>query len=170
MSIGENASSHRKGTTVMELDWYITGLVDGEGCFMVSFNLRSGLNTGIEVRPSFSVSQNKRNLEVIKTLQKFFNCGGIRFDKHDQTYKFEVRSIDDLMKKVIPHFEKFPLKTTKSADFRIFQEICQAVNKNFHRSNKYLPDIIKKAYGMNASGRGKYTQDFLLKRLNEMKR
>ncbi|MBU1956035.1 MAG: LAGLIDADG family homing endonuclease, partial [Candidatus Margulisbacteria bacterium] len=56
----------------MKNPWYITGLCDGEGCFSVSFNLRSKLKTGIEVRPSFSVSLNKRDLEIIQDLEKYF--------------------------------------------------------------------------------------------------
>jgi hypothetical protein len=35
--------------------WYVTGLVDGEGCFSVSFTLRKRLKIGIETRPSFSI-------------------------------------------------------------------------------------------------------------------
>jgi hypothetical protein len=29
--------------------WYITGLVEGEGCFSVSFNLRDSLKVGIRI-------------------------------------------------------------------------------------------------------------------------
>jgi hypothetical protein len=44
--------------------WYITGLVEGEGCFSVSFNLRDSLKVGIETRVSFSVSLNKRDFRA----------------------------------------------------------------------------------------------------------
>jgi hypothetical protein len=154
----------------MEFAWYISGFIDGEGCFSVSFNLRSKLKTGIEVRPSFSVSQNKRSLRLIEQLQKYFHCGGIRFDKYDQTYKYEVRSIHDLIKKIIPHFEKYPLKTSKAGDFECFREICQKIYENQHLSFQYLPGIIEKAYQMNDAGKRKYTQAFLLKRLCKMKK
>ena len=149
----------------MELAWYITGFIDGEGCFSVSFNLRSRLDVGIEVRPSFSVSQNKRNLSIIKLIKEYFDCGGIRFDKHDQTYKYEVRSIEDIIKRVITHFDKYPLKTSKHNDYCCFREICVEVSRNHHLSPHYLPEIIEKAYKMNESGKRKYTKDFLLKQL-----
>lgn len=150
---------------VMEIAWYITGFIDGEGCFSVSFNLRRKLSVGIEVRPSFSVSQNKRNLEVLKLVRQYFGCGGIRFDRHDQTYKYEVRSVKDLVTKIIPHFERYPLKTSKTDDFLYFKEICNLVYQNRHLSPKYLPEIIEKAYKMNESGKRRYTKDFLLKQL-----
>ena len=149
----------------MEFSWYLTGFVDGEGCFSVSFNLRSRLSTGIEVRPSFSISQNKRNLDLIKQISDYFGCGGVRFDNKDQTYKYEVRSIDDLIKKIVPHFERYPLKTSKHKDFLIFKDICRLVHSSHHLSPKTLPVILEKAYQMNESGKRKYTKEFLLKQL-----
>ena len=152
----------------MEFAWYITGFVDGEGCFSVSFNLRSRLSVGIEARPSFSVSQNKRNFEILEIFKEYFGCGAIRFDNSDQTFKYEVRSIEDIIKRVIPHFEKYPLKTSKLNDFNLFKDICDQVSKNHHLSKDYLPEIINQAYKMNVSGTRKYTKDFLLKQLSKM--
>ena len=40
------------------LSAYISGYVDGEGCFTVSIAPRAKLLAGWEVRPSLSVSQN----------------------------------------------------------------------------------------------------------------
>ena len=108
----------------MDFASYITGFVDGEGTFSVSFNYRAKLNTNVEVRPSFSISQHKRNLEILKRIRDYFGVGSIRFSKRDQNYKYEVRSLNDLLKKVIPHFEEFPLRTTKQKDFKLFREIC----------------------------------------------
>ena len=90
--------------------WYLTGFVEGEGCFSISFSLRKKLKVKIETRPSFSISLNKKDLELIKKIREYFDCGGIRYSKTDNTYKYEVRSVIDLWKKIIPHFEKFPLK------------------------------------------------------------
>ena len=54
---------------------YITGYVDGEGCFTVTFNRRSKMKIGWELRPSFSVSQNEDRREVIDLIQTYFGCG-----------------------------------------------------------------------------------------------
>jgi hypothetical protein len=82
-----------------ELDgWYVTGLCEGEGCFHVSFTLRKRLKVGIETRPSFSLSLNQRDLHLLQSVQKYFGCGGIRYSRADRTYKYEVRSIRDLMR------------------------------------------------------------------------
>ena len=146
----------------MDIKPYITGLAEGEGCFCVSFNLRSKLNTGIEVRPSFSISQNQRNIKLLQLVYNYFHCGSIRYSKKDRTYKFEVRRIDDLVRIVIPHFEKYPLCGIKQNDFRNFVEICKMMKANLHRNQTQLERIIDIAYKIN-NGKRKYQKEKLLK-------
>lgn len=148
---------------------YVSGLVDGEGSFSVSFNFRKKLSTGIETRPSFSISLNEKDLNLIKGLKEFFKCGGIRYSRRDRTYKFEVRSIQDLMKKIIPHFKKHPLRGKKGSDFETFSKICALVHANLHLNKHYLRTIIELAYTMNTSGKRKYKKEELLKVLSEVK-
>ena len=52
------------------LSAYISGYADGEGCFSVSIAPRATLAVGWEVRPSFSVSQNRDRAEVLYALQR----------------------------------------------------------------------------------------------------
>ena len=147
----------------MEFTSYLTGFVDGEGTSSVSFNYRSKLKTNIEVRPSVSVSQHKRNLKVLREIREYFGVGGIRFSKRDQNYKYEVRSIKDLVTKIIPHFEKFPLRTNKQKDFELFVDICKMISANYHLNSLYLAQIIDKAYKMNESGKRRYKKRKLLR-------
>jgi hypothetical protein len=53
------------------LSAYISGYVDGEGCFTVSISPRAKLVAGWEVRPSFSVSQNGDRAEVIHAIAAY---------------------------------------------------------------------------------------------------
>ena len=149
----------------MDKNSFISGFVEGEGCFCVSFSRRAKLNTGIEVRPSFSISQNKRNLPLIQDVHKVFNCGSIRFSRNDQTYKFEVRSIKDLIKIVIPFFEKSPLLGAKKEDFNNFKQVCEMVYQNLHRNKDKLKELIDLAYKINCSGKRKYNKNDLLKHI-----
>lgn len=147
----------------MEFASYITGFTDGEGTFSVSFSRRSKLKTGIEVRPSFSISQHKRSKAILIQIQEYFGCGGIRFSAKDQNYKYEVRSIQNLIKNIIPHFEKYPLLTNKKQDFEAFRKICLLVHANKHRNSESLREIIENAYTMNVCGKRKYLKKELLK-------
>lgn len=146
-----------------ELVWYITGFVDGEGCFSISFNRREKMKSGIEVRPSFSIGQNKKSLSILKDIQNYFECGAIRFSKIDQTYKYEVRSVGDIKEHIIPHFEKYPLQTAKLHDFQNFVWICNQISALRHLNNVFLREIIEKAYDMNESGKRKYSKQELLR-------
>jgi hypothetical protein len=83
----------------------------------VSLAVRPKLRMGIEVRPSFSLSLNEKDLELLTGLQTFFGCGWIRQSKRDRTFKYEARSIDDLWDQVVPHFETYPLRGAKARSF-----------------------------------------------------
>ncbi len=153
----------------MEMHSYVTGLTDGEGCFSVSFSKRKKMVLGVEVRPSFSVSQHKRNRELILSLQKFFGCGGVRFSRADQNYKYEVRSLSDILAKIIPHFDTWPLKTSKVNDYQAFRRICLLMKQNRHVQPAGLRQIIHLASSMNAAGKRKYSPQDLLRMANKMK-
>src|SRR5262249_45146737 len=53
------------------LSAYISGYADGEGCFTVSISPQAKLLVGWEVRPSFSVSQNRDRAEVLHVIQRY---------------------------------------------------------------------------------------------------
>lgn len=153
----------------MEISSYITGFVDGEGSFNVSFNKRQKLSVGVEVRPSFSISQHKRNKDILYRIQKYFNCGGIRFSRSDQNYRYEVRSIKDLVEIILPHFRKFPLQTTKKNDFESFCQIVQLMRQNKHLSKDGILEIFDLAYKMNNFGARRYDKGIFLKIVSKMK-
>src|SRR5438094_4906964 len=99
------------------LSVYVSGYVDGEGCFTVSISPRAKLLAGWEVRPSFSVSQNGDRAEVLQALQAYFGCGSIRPDRSDKTLKWETRRLEDLLEQVSPHFDRYPLLAAQRLDF-----------------------------------------------------
>ena len=144
---------------------YISGYVDGEGCFSISFSKREKFLVGFETKPSFSVSQNEDRAQILFLMQKVFKCGFIRRDYSDKTLKYEVRSLDDLVKKIIPHFKKYPLLSDKQKDFEFFRQVCILMQKNLHRNKNGLKKIMNLAFKMNPSGKRKYTKAEMQKAL-----
>ena len=120
------------------LSAYISGYVDGEGCFAVSISPRAKLLAGWEVRPSLSVSQNGDRAEVLHALKAYFGCGSIRPDRSDRTLKWETRRLEDLLVRVIPHFERYPLLSGKQDDFERFAAVCRLMATGRHRSQAGL--------------------------------
>ena len=144
---------------------YISGYVDGEGCFSISFSKRDKFLVGFETKPSFSASQNEDRAQILFLMQKVFGCGFIRRDYSDKTLKYEVRSLDELIKKIIPHFEKYPLLSDKQKDFEFFKQVCFLMQRNLHREKNGLEKIMNLAFKMNPSGKRKYTKAEMQKAL-----
>jgi hypothetical protein len=147
------------------LSAYVSGYVDGEGCFTVSISPRGKLRAGWEVRPSLSVSQNGDRAEVLYAMQTFFGCGSIRPDRSDKTLKWEVRRLEDLLGRVIPHFERWPLMSGKQGDFERLAAICRLMAAGEHRSRDGLVRIVELAREMNPSGKRRYDATAILRQL-----
>ncbi len=154
----------------MDLNSYISGFVDGEGCFCVSFQPSVRHRFGWEVRPSFSVSQNVDRAELLYKIREKWRCGSIRPDRSDKTIKFEVRRIEDLAEIVLPHFQKFPLLSSKQADVARFQKICELVRAGRHLERDGLVLIVQQAMEMNPSGKRKYFGNEILSSLRSGER
>jgi LAGLIDADG endonuclease len=149
------------------LSAYISGYADGEGCFTVSISPRAKLLAGWEVRPSFSVSQNGDRAEVLHALQAYFGCGSIRPDRSDRTLKWEIRRLEDILGRVIPHFETYPLLSGKRLDFERFASICRLMATGAHRRRAGLVEIVDLARAMNPSGTRRYDAEAILASLRQ---
>ena len=144
------------------LSAYISGYVDGEGCFTVSIAPRGTLLVGWEVRPGFSVSQNGDRAEVLHAIKAYFECGSIRPDRSDKTLKWETRRLEDILEHVLPHFERYPLLSSKRCDFDRFASVCRLMAEGAHLRRDGLIEIVELAQGMNPSGRRRYAAEAVL--------
>ena len=137
----------------MDVGLYLTGYADGEGCFCVSFNRSARHKFGWEIRPSFSVSQNGDRAEVLRLFRQRLGCGSIRPDRSDRTLKFETRCINDLVERVVPHFEQYQLLSSKREDFKRFAQICRMMHAKSHLNRQGFEMIVELASKVNAGKR-----------------
>ena len=63
---------------------WITGFVDGEGCFFVGINKHPDMSTGYQVLPEFTVVQHERDVQLLHALKAFFDCGVVRTNHGDR--------------------------------------------------------------------------------------
>ncbi len=117
--------------------WWITGFVDGEGCFSISIFKNVTTKAGVQVFPEFVVTQGAKSRLALKNLQDFFGCGRIyenkRQDNHRESlYRYCVRSKVDLRTKIIPFFQRYPLKTSKHQDFLLFCKVMDMIENKVH--------------------------------------
>ena len=140
-----------------EITSYISGFVDGEGCFSITIQKSNNVKLGIQVIPEFHVSQHQDRTEVLKVIKRKFGCGYIKSNNpknpKDLTSVYVVRNIDDLRDKVIPFFTKHPLISIKQNDFKKFAQVVSLMKEGGHLKKNGLITILKIAYSMNFSGK-----------------
>jgi len=131
----------------LSADW-ITGFVDGEGCFHVGISKHSEMSTGYQVLPEFTVVQHERDVQVLHALKKHFGCGVVR-QNHGDRMAYRVRKRDHLMKHIVPFFMKHPLKTKKRLDFIKFRKVLLKMSAGDHLTAEGLCEIREIAAQMN---------------------
>lgn len=135
---------------------YIAGFVDGEGSFHVAFQKRPDLKFGWQAIPEFHVSQNITSREVLEEIRETLQCGYVKANdaagKRDKTFVYVVRNREDLLRKVLPFFERFPLRTAKRKDFDSFRTILYMMERNEHLEIEGFKKIVGLAFCMNANG------------------
>jgi hypothetical protein len=156
------------GVAVRLDPWFVTGLAEGEGCFCVSFAIRPKLKVGLEARPSFSLSLTERDRKLLGDVQAFFECGWIRESRSDRTFKYEARSVQQLLDRVVPHFETYPLRGVKRHSFCGFAKVCQMIRQGDHLRSEGMAEIVRIAYEMNL-GKRRHSASTLLRALSEVK-
>ena len=137
--------------------YYITGFVDGEGCFSITIQKSNNVRLGVQVIPEFHVSQHQNRTEVLWEIKRRFGCGYIKANDpsnpKDLTSVYVVRNISDLRNKVIPFFKKYPLISIKQKDFEKFAQVVSLMSKGEHLKKNGMITILKLAYSMNFSGK-----------------
>ncbi len=131
----------------LSADW-ITGFVDGEGCFHVGISKDSEMSTGYQVLPEFTVVQHERDVQVLHALKAHFGCGVVR-QNHGDRMAYRVRKRDHLLKHIVPFFMKHPLKTKKRLDFIKFRKVLLKMSAGDHLTAEGLGEIRGIAAQMN---------------------
>ena len=133
----------------MKLDaQWVTGFVDGEGCFYVGINPHQEMTAGFQVLPEFTVVQHERDAQLLHALKDFFGCGVVRTN-HADRMAFRVRGKEHLLERVIPFFVEHPLKSKKRADFAKFRRILLMMDTGEHLTAEGIENIRTIAAQMN---------------------
>jgi hypothetical protein len=120
--------------------WFITGFADAESSFIVSITKDKKHKTGYKIILCFSISLSEKDKALLENIQTFFGVGKIY--KHSQnSYIYKVQSIKDLQV-IIVYFDKYPLITKKRADYLLFKQIIELMQKKEHLTVAGLREIV----------------------------
>ncbi len=99
---------------------------------------------------SFRVSQKSHSAGVLRDLIKFFGAGVVsKPSKRNQVVEYSVRKFDDIIFKIIPHFEAYSLVTSKQLNFESFKEVALMVKNGEHLTVEGMNRIKELKANMN---------------------
>lgn len=129
-------------------DEWISGFIDGEGCFHIGISKHNDLRIGYQILPELTVVQHKRDLDLLHELRSTMNCGVVRRN-HGDRFCWRVRNLQNLSEVIIPFFDKHPLRSKKYVDFLKFRKVVMKMQKGEHLTKDGFQQIVKIASKMN---------------------
>ena len=121
----------------------ISGFVVGEGCFYVESGKDPKYKLGYRVRAAFCIELREDDREILEAIQETLGCGNIyqlnfgRYKNYSKKnwkphVKYRVSNQNDIIHKVIPFFEKYPLFGKKKKSFDVFTKIVKKIEFKEH--------------------------------------
>jgi hypothetical protein len=138
----------------LRLEGWISGFIDGEGCFSVAINRCAVMQLGWQVRPELVVTQGARSRSALDLLADHFECGRIyrnsrRDDHREDLYRWCVRRRDDLETRIVPFVRAVPLRTAKAQDFALFCDVLERMRCGQHLTLGGIAEIALLVEQMN---------------------
>lgn len=120
--------------------WFITGLVDAEGSFMLGFFKSDKYKMGYQIQAIFKIALHTKDLDLLYQIQKYFGAGKIT--KHGEaSSQYTVKSFKDL-ETIISHFDGYPLLGQKWADYTLFKSAVQLIKDKKHLNKQGFNKIL----------------------------
>ena len=152
-------SFNHKDTFYLNPD-YLTGFVDGEGCFSLSIYKQGKNLTGWQVKPIFSISLHNKDLKLLEAIQRTLKTGKIY--KHGvDSIQYRVSSLKNLQI-ITDHFDSYPLITQKRADYLLFKQAITIIKNKEHSSIKGLLRLVGIKATLNWGLSDKFKESFPL--------
>ena len=131
----------------LNAEW-ITGFVDGEGCFHVGISRQEGMSVGVQILPEFTVVQHERDAQLLHAIKAYFGCGVVR-KNHGDRMAYRVRERKQLIERIVPFFEEHPLRSKKRVDFEKFRDVLRMMETDEHLTEAGIGRIRRIAEQMN---------------------
>jgi hypothetical protein len=139
-----------KDPVIYDPEW-VSGFVEGEGCFFVNIYKRKDSVLGEGVKLVFKVTQDNRNSDLLASFVEIFGCGAI-YSQSKSTgtvQDFMVTGLSHITDKVIPFFLAHPLQGAKQREFADFVKVAELMKLKAHLTKEGLEEIRAIKAGMN---------------------
>jgi len=122
--------------------WFISGFTDAEGCFLIIVRKSPTRKLGWNLEANFIINLHKKDVKLLKLIQSYFGGVGRIGKERNGCCDFTVGSLDQILTKIIPHFDVYSLKTKKHADYLLFREVVMMMKGGEHLTVEGLQKII----------------------------
>lgn len=126
---------------------WLAGFTSAEGCFFVNIRSKPKMKIGYLVELTFKITQHYRDEQLMISLIEYFGCGNVY--KNRDTVEFKIPKFEDLTKKIIPFFEKYPIQGEKFLDYLDFVKVIKLMKNKAYLTEEGLDKIRKIKAGMN---------------------
>ena len=100
--------------------WYVTGFMDGEGCFCASIHRHPTARYGWYIGPVVQAYQHRDRADILERLKAFFGCGRIRpKGPRSSVVTWSVDGVPTIVEKIVPHFDRYPLQSGKQRQYTL---------------------------------------------------
>jgi len=100
--------------------------------FYVKIQESSLYKSGSQVLISFKLGQHSRDVQLIKSLKEYLACGECYLRSDQKLVEFFCTKFSDIDEKIIPFFEKYPLKGVKALDYADFCKVAGLMKNKAH--------------------------------------
>ena len=129
--------------------WTVVGFSDAESSFMVRIRKNSKYKTGWLVVALFSVTVDKKDLFLLESLKAFFGGLGSIKKSGNSTFSYRIESSEQIIKIILPFFDKYPLITEKLGDYLLFKKVIELRSTKEHLTQGGLEKIVSLKASMN---------------------
>jgi LAGLIDADG endonuclease len=138
---------------------FLSGFALGEGSFMLVCRKRGDYVRGFKLSAAFNVSQRDRT--PLELFRETLGCGSLRKAGNGGWY-WEVNSLSDLIDRVVPFFDRFPIIGEKANDYRLWRSGVTLLAAGNLRESDYAT-VLALRERMNRGGKRRYRMDGILR-------
>jgi hypothetical protein len=127
---------------------WLSGFVDGEGCFQLRYSrVVSGNRKDVYKAPSagFYIKLRADDTTTLLLIQRYWQAGTLKRQANGSSRSpnpsscLAIHRIGILAGVLVPHFERYPLRSKKSRDFAIWKQAVAIWDEVAKRENQFRP-------------------------------
>lgn len=126
--------------------YWMAGFTSGDGCFAVTENKTS---SGVYVKLVFSITQDRRDENLIRSFVDFFGCGTFSPASKRTTVDYQCRKFSDNYEKIKPFFSQYNIIGVKLKDFHDWCKIAELIKNKDHLTQEGFDLVCQIKSGMN---------------------